>query len=181
MPKTHAKNTIYKHFLKIDIVGEHLRCAGISFHALTARMKNERLASSVRARGTSSCPSSVALVARADTLARLVIRARSSSGPLSSWVSLYMVCRSRSVTMSSMLRQPSSRSVPDTCSRYPRPVTMRAPKFMHFCSLRFWVTVHPPHAHIQYCKWGNTSASTKSRLVSHGTRRCILASPIKMQ
>ena len=41
-----------------------LTSSGSSFHALTARMKNERLANSVRACGTSSCPSSVDLVAR---------------------------------------------------------------------------------------------------------------------
>ena len=88
------------HLLNADIDGDVLVSAGSPFHDLTARMKNERRANSVRARVTSRLPSQVARVARTDTLERLTIRERSSSAAFSSWMSLYIVHRSRSATIS---------------------------------------------------------------------------------
>ena len=154
-------------------MGERLTSTGSSFHALTALAQNDRLANSVRACGTSRRPSTVARVSRADTSERRVMRERITFEAPVSCTSRYITHLSCSVTISSILFQPSSRSVSVTCSRYPRPVTIRAPKLMHFWSLRFCVAVQLPHTDTQYRKWGNTSASMSSRLVSRGMRRCI--------
>ena len=139
--------------LNADIEGAVLVSAGNSFHDLTARMKNERRANSVRARGTSRWPSLVARVARTDTLERLTIRERSSSAEFSSWMSLYMLHTSRSATISWIGRQPSSLRAPEMRSRYPRPVTRRAPKFslgsVQTCGLQ-------EPAITRFCKWRQT-------------------------
>ena len=139
--------------LNTDIDGAILVSAGKSFHDLTARMKNERRANSVRARGTSRWPSLVARVARTDALERLTIRERSSSAAFSLWMGLYNVhtcCRIRSLSDHILNRSPTKLLIaPEMRLRYLRPVTRQAPKLIHLCSLRFWITVQLPHTHMQ--------------------------------
>ena len=139
------KSTLASLFLNVAKVGERLTSTGSSFHALTALAQNDRLANSVRARGTPRRPSTVALVSRADTSERRVIRERITSEAPVSCTSRYITNLSCSVTVYSILFQPSSRSVSVTCSRYPRPVIIRAPKLMHYWSLRICVAVQLPH------------------------------------
>lgn len=79
------------HFLKIAVVEAALALSGNSFQDLTARTKNERLANSVRARGTSRWPALTALVARDDTSDRRLIRDRSSSGEVIDHIDKYAI------------------------------------------------------------------------------------------
>ena len=167
---------------KYEVCKTHLpvRCTNqtsVLFQALVALLIKLRRANSVLTRGSCSWPLSVARVRWLDISDRYRSFAFKISGA-SVAVSRRRITETSCFSMTSSTRpHPNSKSTGVTCSLRLRPVTMRAPKLIAFCTRFFCSAVQLPHTLTQYRTCGRTSASTSIRFVSSGSLWRILAKP----
>ena len=127
------------------------------FQALVALPRKLRRANSVRTRGSCSWPLSVARVLRLDCWERYMSFSRRISDASVAVNKRRTIDRWCSSIRSSTRPHPSSWSTL-TCSRRPRPATIRAPKLMAFWTRFLCSAVQLPQTLIQCRTCGKTSA-----------------------